>query len=128
MVLGWVGISPASTLSVLTIIASLFAVSFALADYGSSKNSKLSGYVKEYKTLRSLQGASVKLYKGNSLKDKDKTNSKGKYSFSDLKKGTYKVKATFAGYRNPTDMHKNTVSKTVKVSGSTKKNLYMVKI
>jgi hypothetical protein len=113
---------------VLTIAVSLFAASFALADYGSEKNSKLSGYVKEYKTLRALNGAHVKLYKGGTLKDKDKTNSKGKYSFSKLKSGTYKVKATFAGYRNPTDVQKNTVSKTVKVKGSDKKNLYMVKI
>ncbi len=117
-----------TTLSVITIAVSLFAASFALADYASEKNSKLSGYVKEYKTLKPLYHASVKLYKSGNLKDKDKTNKKGKYSFSDLKSGTYKVKATFAGYRNPTDVKKNSVSKTLKVKGSDKKNLYMVKI
>lgn len=119
-----------TTLSVLTLVASLFAVSFALADYGSEKNSKLFGYVKEYKTLIPLKGAKVKLYSksGGTLKDKDTTNSRGKYSFGDLKSGTYKVKATFSGYRNPTDVQKNTISKTVKVKGSDKKNLYMVKI
>lgn len=118
------------TLALLVAVSTMFLATVALADYGSSekKNSKLSGYVKEYRTLKALQGASVKLYKGGALKDKDKTNSKGKYSFSKLKSGTYKVKAKFAGYRNPTDVNKDTVSKTVKVKGSDKKNLYMVKI
>jgi hypothetical protein len=119
------------TLSLLVAVSTLFVAAAALAGYGSSneKKSKLSGYVKEYKTLRPLSGASVKLYnKSGALKDKDKTNKKGKYKFSDLNKGTFRVKAKFVGFRNPIDAKKDTASKTIKVSGSDTKNLYLVSI
>jgi hypothetical protein len=79
--------------------------------------------------MKALAKAKVKLYKKNGkLKDSDTTSGKGKYNFSDLTEGTYKVKVKVEGYRNPKDFRKDTVSKTVKVDGKDRKNLYLQKI
>lgn len=115
------------TMSLLSIFGLAFTVSTVLANYG--KDNRLSGYVKEYKTKTPLSKAKVKLYKKSGrLQDTDKTSAKGKYKFSDLKEGTYKVKVKVTGYRNPVDAKKDTVSKTVEVDGSAKKSLYLQKI
>lgn len=109
------------------MMAFVLSASVALADYG--EDNSLSGYVKEYKTKDAISEAKVKLYrKSGSLKDTDKTNAKGKYKFSDLTEGTYKVKVKVSGYRNPKDANKDTVSKTIKVDGSDKANLFLEKI
>ncbi|EKE10697.1 MAG: hypothetical protein ACD_15C00212G0018 [uncultured bacterium] len=115
------------TISLASIFGLALVSTAAFAAYG--ENSKLAGYVKETNTLVPLAKAKVKIYKKNGkLKDTDRTNSKGKYSFSDLDSGTYRVKATMEGYRNPKNFNKEHVSKTVKVNGSDRKNLYMQKI
>ncbi|MFA5993707.1 MAG: carboxypeptidase regulatory-like domain-containing protein [Parcubacteria group bacterium] len=115
------------TISVISLLGVALTTSAALASYG--KNGKLAGYVKEYQTLIPLAKSKVKLYnKSGNLKDTDTTSKKGKYSFSDLKEGTYRVKAKADGYRNPKDFKKDYVSKTVKVKGSDRKNLYLQKI
>lgn len=103
-----------------------FVASTALASYEVKKYT-LKGYVKEYKTLKPLVKAKVKLYsKNGKYKNKsDKTSKKGLYKISGIKKGTYKVKASLAGYRNPSDVNKNTVTATVKVKSGARKNLYM---
>ncbi|GEM_PF-3738428 len=116
-----------------TRVVSLFlAVGFlgltcstALASYEVSKYA-FKGYVKEKSTLNPLAGAKVKIYKNSKLKDSDKTSWRGAYKFKKLAKGTYKIKASLDGYRNPKNVKKNTVSKTVKVKSGAKKNLYMV--
>jgi hypothetical protein len=114
------------TLMVL-MMSFVLTASIALADYG--EDNSLSGYVKEYKTKDAIGGAKVKLYKkSGKLKDTDKTNAKGKYKFSDLTEGPYKVKVKVSGYRNPKDANKDSVSKTVKVDGDDKQNLYLEKI
>jgi len=123
---------------VTIFLASVFGIallaSTAFAGYGGSSsseksNKRLSGYVKEYKTLIPLSKAKVKLYKTNGKLQKTKsTDKKGKFKFSDLKRGTYKIKTSFVGYRNPKDAKKNTVSARVKVKGSNTKNLYLQKI
>jgi uncharacterized protein YfaS (alpha-2-macroglobulin family) len=116
------------TISLASIFGLALVTTAAFAAYGENK-SKLAGYVKENNTLIPLAKAKVKIYKKNGkLKDTDKTNSKGKYSFSDLDSGTYRIKATMEGYRNPKNFNKEHVSKTVKVKGSDRKNLYMQKI
>jgi len=114
------------------IVSLLLAVGFlgltcstALASYEVSKYA-FKGYVKEKSTLKPLAGAKVKIYKNNKLKDSDKASKSGAYKFKKLKKGTYKIKASLTGYRNPSDVKKSTVSKTVKVKSGAKKNLYMV--
>lgn len=113
--------------SALALGGLAFMASIALANYG--EDNSLKGYVKEYKTLIPLVKAKVKLYKKSGKQvDSDKTNKKGYYKFSDLEEGTYKVKAKFPGYRNPKNAWKTSVSKTVKVDGSDRKNLYMQKI
>lgn len=115
------------TISLASVFGLALVTSAALANYGS--DSKLSGYVKEYKTLIPLSKAKVKLYKKNGkLKDSDTTSRRGKYKFTDLTSGTYRVKAKADGYRNPKDFRKDAVSKTVKVKGSDRKNLYLQKI
>ncbi|MBA4317850.1 MAG: hypothetical protein C0412_05570 [Flavobacterium sp.] len=115
------------TASLLSFFGIALVASVALANYG--EDNKLSGYIKEYQTRKAINKAKVKLYKkSGSLKDSDTTGKNGKYKFSDLTEGTYKVKAKATGYRNPTDVNKDTVSKTVKVDGSDKKNLYLQKI
>jgi hypothetical protein len=112
-----------SLLSVFGLVGIVPAVS---ANYG--EDNSLLGYVKEYQTLIPLAHAKVKLYKkSGKLKDSDKTNLRGKYHFSDLAEGTYRVKVRVEGYRNPKDMRKDTVSKTVKVNGKDRKNLYLQK-
>lgn len=109
------------------MMAFVLTASVALADYG--EDNSLSGYVKEYKTKKAIGKAKVKLYKkSGKLKDTDNTSKKGKYKFSDLTEGTYKVKVKVSGYRNPKDANKDTVSKTVKVDGNDKANLYLQKI
>lgn len=116
-----------TAISVLSIFGIALVASSALAGYGDKK--KLSGYVKEYNTLIPLQKAKVKLYKkSGKLKDSDKTDKRGKYSFSDLSQGTYKVRVSVEGYRNPKDAAKNKVSKTIKLKKRTYKNLYLQKI
>jgi len=113
--------------SALTLGGLAFMASVALANYG--EDNSLKGYVKEYQTKKAINKASVKLYKkSGKLKDSDKTDTKGKYKFSDLEEATYKVKAKATGYRNPSDAKKDSVSKTVKVDGSDSKNLYLKKI
>lgn len=114
-------------LSLVVILGIVLVYSAALANYGENNN--LAGYVKEYATLIPLSGTKVKLYtKGGSYKDSDTSSLKGKYKFSHLKEGTYKVRTSKFGYRNPVDMKKNVVSKTVKVDGPARKNLYLKKI
>lgn len=115
------------SISVLSIFGIALVASSALAGYGEGKT--LSGYVKEYKTLKPLKKAKVKLYKkSGKLKDTDKTDKKGKYKISGLSQGTYKVKTSFAGYRNPKDAKKDSVSKTIKIKKSKTQNLYLQKI
>jgi len=115
------------TVSTLSLLGVALVASVAVANYGDDNS--LYGYVKEYKTLKPLEGAKVKLYKKSGVrKDSDKTNHKGKYKFSDLKEGTYKVKAEKSRYRNPKDAKKDSVSKTVKVNGKDRKSLYLQKI
>lgn len=114
-------------ISLISICGFAFLASTALAGYGSKK--KLSGYVKEYKTLKPLAKAKVKLYKKNGrLKDTERTGKKGKYKFSDLSKGTYKLKVKLDGYRNPKDVKKDTLSKSIVVKKNIMKNLYLQKI
>ena len=114
------------TVSLVAIFGVALVSSAALAGYG--KDAKLAGRVKEHKTLIPLTKAKVKIYtKGGKLKDSDKTDKQGKYSFSDLKPGTYRVKAKMEGYRNPKNFKKSYVSKTIKVQGSDRQNLYMQK-
>jgi len=115
------------TIFLASFFVIMLAASFALANYGD--DNKLSGHVRAYNTLNPLNKAKVKLYSsGGHLKKSKKTTGNGSYKFSDLTEGTYKVKASLAGYRNPKDANKSTVSKTVKVDGSEKKNLYLQKI
>ncbi len=115
------------TLSLVGVLGVILGSSAALANYG--ENNSLAGYVKEYATLIPLSGARVKLYtRGGSYKDSDMSSLRGKYKFSDLKEGTYRVRTSKTGYRNPVDMKKNIVSKTVKVDGPERKNLYLQKI
>lgn len=112
----------------LTLALGVFAfTSVAFANYG--EDNKLTGSVKEKGTLKAINKASVKLYKKNGkLKDSDKTSKKGKYEFKDLEEGTYTVKAKAAGFRNPSDAKKDTVSKKVKVDGSDTQNLQLSKV
>ncbi|MFA5985913.1 MAG: carboxypeptidase regulatory-like domain-containing protein [Parcubacteria group bacterium] len=113
-----------SLISIFGLSAIVPAVS---ANYG--EDNSLLGYVKEYQTLVPLAHAKVKLYKkSGKLKDSDKTNLRGKYHFSDLTEGTYKVKVRVEGYRNPKDIRKDTVSKTIKVDGKDRQNLYLQKM
>jgi len=122
----------------LLFLISLFGIalvfSTAIASYGDDdddedkSDKKISGYVKEYKTKIPISKAKVKLYKkSGKFKDSDKTNSKGKYIISDLSEGTYKIKVSVPGYRNPKDVKKDSASKTVKIKNRTYKNLYLQK-
>lgn len=113
------------TASVLAVALVAFT-GVALANYGT--DNKLSGHVKEKGTLKSIAKAKVSLYStSGTKKDSDKTDKKGKYSFSDLKEKKYVVKARATGYHSPKDAKKVSVSYTVKVDGSDTKNLYLVK-
>ena len=115
------------TISLASIFGVVLVTSAVLANYG--KDNRLFGYVKEYRTLIPLAKAKVKLYKkSGKLKDSDTTNGRGKYKFSDLTEGTYKVKAKVDGYRNPLDFRKDTVSRIIKIDGKKQHNLYLQKI
>lgn len=114
------------TAVLLVVLGVSFVSAAALANYGD--NNKLSGYVKVKGTLKPIGKASVKLYStGGSKKDSDKTSSKGKYSFKDLSERKYVIRVKATGFRSPKDAKKTTVSYTVKVDGSTTKNVYLVK-
>lgn len=114
-------------ISLMSIFGLMSVAPVASANYGDDNS--LFGYVKEYNTLIPLAGAKVKLYKkSGKLKDTDKTNFRGKYKFTDLSEGTYRVKVEMYGYRNPKDIRKNSVTRTLKVDGKTRKSLYLQKI
>ncbi len=114
-------------ISLMSIFGLVSIAPVASANYG--EDNSLFGYVKEYNTLTPLTGAKVKLYKkSGKLKDSDRTNSRGKYRFSDLSEGTYRVKVEMPGYRNPKDVKKSSVTRTLKIDGKTRKSLYLQKI
>jgi uncharacterized protein YfaS (alpha-2-macroglobulin family) len=113
-------------LSAVAIAVVAFTGSVALANYGT--DNKLSGKVREYRTTKSIKNAKVSLYttKG-SKKDSDKTKKDGRYSFKDLSEKNYVVKVKASDYRNPKNSKKDSISYTVKVDGTTSKNLYLKK-
>ena len=114
------------SVSVLAVALVAFTGSVALANYGD--DNKLSGTIKEKGSLANIAKAKVSIYKINGKKiDSDTSNKKGKYSFKDLSEKKYVVKAKAVGYRSPKNAKKDSVSSTVKVDGSTTKNLYLVK-
>ena len=114
------------TASVLSLALVAFTASIALANYGDDNS--LSGKVRVKGTLVPIAKAKVSLYKTNGSKvDSDKTNDNGKYSFKDLQERKYVIKVRANGYRSPKNALKDSVSYTVKVDGSTKKNVYLVK-
>jgi len=117
-------------LSLVLVLAIFVVASVALADYG--KGNSLAGVIKEYKTLRPLSGTTVKLYDSygryKRYKNSDTTSLAGKYKFSDLKEGTYTISVVKNGYRNPSDMKKNVVSRVIRVDGNDRKNLYLQRI
>lgn len=114
-------------ISLMSMFGLVSIAPVASANYG--EDNSLFGYVKEYNTLTPLTGAKVKLYKkSGKLKDSDRTNFRGKYKFSDLSEGTYRVKVEMPGYRNPKDVKKSSVTRTLKIDGKTRKSLYLQKI
>ena len=65
------------TVSVVALVMVALTGSVAFANYGD--DNKLSGYVKEKGTLKTISRAKVSLYKTNGKKvDSDRTNKKGK--------------------------------------------------
>ena len=121
-----------TTISLLVVLGLTVLTSATLADYGSKKKYSLAGVVKENNTLNPLSGVKVKLYTSSyrykKYSDTDTTSLSGKYKFSDLEKGTYTLKVTKNGYRNPRDVKKDSVTKVVKVDKSKRSNLYLQKI
>lgn len=127
------------SVSVLSIAAIALATTTVFASYGhndndhhdkDTSNSSIYGYVKEQGTLIPIAKAKVKLYtRGGTYKKTDNTSLRGRYTFKNLgDEQKYVIRVEAAGFRSPKDAAKTRVSYTVKADGSTKKNVYLVKI